>query len=72
MADENNDHNPSALDLPAGAADPVTEPTAPATDDTLVAPLAEDDTADIAADVAADELAADNAAAEDAAAAADD
>ena len=72
MADENNDHNPSALDLPAAAADQVTEPTDPATDETLVVPHVEDDAADIAADAAADELAEGQAATEDAAAAADD
>ncbi|MCE0507579.1 Rne/Rng family ribonuclease [Microbacterium sp. KKR3/1] len=79
MADENNDNNVPALDLPADAADALTEPAAPEADeltgsssDDAAATEAAADAADAAADAAADDVAAGYAAAEDAAAAADD
>ncbi|MFK3678880.1 Rne/Rng family ribonuclease [Microbacterium sp. NPDC090218] len=75
MADENNDNNVPALDFPADAAEPLTEPTAPEADDLSGSSHEVDelsDAADVAADAAADDVAAGYAAAEDAAAAADD
>ncbi|QNA92850.1 MULTISPECIES: Rne/Rng family ribonuclease [unclassified Microbacterium] len=72
MADENNDNNVPALDLPADAAEPLTESTAPEPDTSADESAAGSDAADVAADAAADDVAAGYAAAEDAAAAADD